>query len=236
MPIDLPYLGETGIHERTYEAWDVQNLSGRDILQKLAGVIGGPDMQFRPYLADSRHVRWRFLAGSDADVYLGQDTVHVLSYARGQHSSIEDLRIDYLGPEHRIYATGSGSDKAQMTHMVEDLSLVRQMDPWPLREAAWSDTDADNWPLLRDHAAAQLAAAGRPLMQISGSMHVDALGAGDRPLHPLGSMWPGERVDLDIQGFPTLEDGTYECRLMQMSGDQSDRVDLVFDVMANPYY
>ena len=39
---------------------------------------------------------------------------------------------------------------------------------------------------------------------------------------------------LDIQGFPTLADGVYECRLMQMSGDQTDKVSLIFDAMDDP--
>lgn len=78
LPIDWRYLGEKGSHERTYRAFDVQNLSCKDILTKLANVIGGPDMQFRPYLADPQHVRLGFEAASDGDVHLGQKRVHRL--------------------------------------------------------------------------------------------------------------------------------------------------------------
>jgi len=52
LPIDLPYLGEAGGHERTYSAYDVANLSCRRLIEAIANVSGGPDVQLRPYLAD----------------------------------------------------------------------------------------------------------------------------------------------------------------------------------------
>ena len=41
-------------------------------------------------------------------------------------------------------------------------------------------------------------------------------------------------MELDISGFPSLTDGLYECRLMQMSGDETDKVSLIFDAMEDP--
>ena len=88
--------------------------------------------------------------------------------------------------------------------------------------------------LLRQHADGVLSANHAPLMQIKGELHANDLSVDGTPLHPLGSFWPGETMRLDIQGFPSLADGVYECRLMQMSGDQSDKVSLIFDAMEDP--
>ena len=76
-----------------------------------------------------------------------------------------------------------------------------------------------------------LDANRQPLMQISARVNAADCGGGTTPVHPLGSFWPGERFLLDIRDYPPLPDGRYETRLMQMSGDKSDTVNLVFDVM-----
>lgn len=228
LPVDWTYRGEKGTHERSYEAWDVQNLSCKAILEKISGVSNGPDMQFRPYLtSDQTMVRWRFEAGSDTDIYLGQDTMHRLTYSP-YGGTIENLTVDYLGPIHRVYASGAGADKAQTCAITQDLSLVELSDPYPLRELTYADSDTDKYELLLGHAQASLDANRRPLMQIKGEINIaDMDGAGT--LHPLGSIWPGEQVELDIQGFPSLDDGIYTCRLMQMDGNETDTVKLTFD-------
>lgn len=230
LPIDLPWLGEKGNHQRMdYQDWDVQNQSGKQILSKLANVIGGPDMQFRPYLSDSQHVRYRFEAGSDGDVYLGQKTVHSLSY-HPLGGTIEDLKVDRMAPTQRFYATGAGSDKATLCCLAEDLTLCRRSDPWPLREGTYSDSDAKNWDVLKSHAQAKLAANSKPLMQLSGTINANDVDASGMPLHALGTFWPGEIFEISITGYPDLPDGLYRQRLMKMSGDQTGKVTLLFDI------
>lgn len=234
LPIDLPWIGERGSHQRTdYQDWDVQNQSCKQILTKLANVIGGPDMQFRPYLADSQHVRYRFEAGSDGDVYLGQKTVHSLSY-HPCGGTIEGLKVDRMAPTQRFYATGAGSDKATICCLAEDLTLCHRSDPWPLREGVYSDPDAKNWDVLKSHAQAKLAANSKPLMQLSGTIDANDVDASGMPLHALGTFWPGEIFEISITGFPDLPDGIYRQRLMKMSGDQTGKVTLLFDICEDP--
>lgn len=230
LPIDLPYLGEAGTRAREYAAFDVQNNSADRLIENVCDLIGGPDVQFRPYMADASHVRLRLLAGSDADRYLGQGEVHTLTCFPGG-GTIQGLTVDHAGPVMRVYASGSGTDAAQICHLSEDLSLCELMDPWPLVEEAYSDADTDSPDVLARHADATLAGNCRPLMQLSGEVDFADPGV----LAP-GSMWPGERVDIAVAGFPTLPDGVYRCRLMEMSGDQSTRARLTFDVMDDPIY
>lgn len=233
LPIDWAYRGEKGSHERTYSSWDIQNLKASDVLTKIANVDGGPDMQFRPKLSGD-YVRFDFTSGSDGDIYLGQKTVHRLTYSP-YGGTLENLTIDHLGPIMREYGSGSGTDKAQLCHLSEDLSLVNgNHEPWPLKESAYSDTDTDKADLLKQHTDGVLNANSRPLVQFKGELHANDADANGTPLHPLGSFWPGEIMELDISGFPSLTDGLYECRLMQMSGDETDKVSLIFDAMEDP--
>ena len=98
-------------------------------------------------------------------------------------------------------------------------------------EAYYGDTDVDNVNLLRQHAQAQLSALSTPIMQMVGEYNL-----GDRHVPQLGEIWPGEIVQLALQGHPALPDGVYQQRIMEMSGDSSNTVKIVFDVMTVPYF
>lgn len=216
-----------------YKDFNVSNHRAADILKNIANADGGPDMQFRPYLSDSQHVRFRFLAGSDGDIYLNQDKRLSLSCSP-YGGTLENIKIDRAAPYMRVYATGAGSDAGTMCFQSEDLTLVKRQDPYPLRETTTSDTDTKTYELLAAAADGMLNANRQPLMQLSGEIDVNDCDAMGLPLHPLGSFWPGEMFDIAIDGFPDLPDGVYPMRLMQMSGDQTGKVTVKFDPVADP--
>lgn len=229
LPIDWTYLGETGGHERTYEGYDLGNNSGADIMRKISNVIDGPDIQFRPYMADAAHVRLRFTAGSDADVFIGQGAVHSFSFTP-HGGNAESVTVDYANPVQRVYATGSGTDEGQLCHLSQDISLCQRSDPWPLMEEHYSDSDAESASVLKGHADAQLSCTKDALMQVSFEVHFD-----DPTVPPPGSIWPGEMVEFHVSGFPSLPDGMYRMRLMEMSGDDTDRAKLVCRPVKAPF-
>jgi hypothetical protein len=145
---------------------------------------------------------------------------------------LEDLTISYALPYQRVYGTGAGTDASVLTTLAEDLtSITSSMDPPILREMTYSDSDAANLGVLKPKAQAALNANKVMAMQFTGSIYGDDTDSSGKLLHPLGSFWPGEIFYLDIAGFPTLPDGRYKTRLMEMSGDQSSKVKLQFDVM-----
>ena len=43
-------------------------------------------------------------------------------------------------------------------------------------------------------------------------------------------------MDVDLRGHPSMPDGTYRMRLMEMSGDSGDDVELTFDAIEDPWY
>ncbi len=229
LPLDLPYLGERGGHERTYRGYDVGNGSCSKLLSELANVDGGPDITFRPYVADTGGIRFRLIAGSDADVYIGQSAVHRLSWSP-DGGSLHDLEVTTLGACPRVYATGSGSEESQLCHLSEDMTLQDAYDPYPLAEEVLSSTGDERLDLLASHADARLSADGRPIAQFEAT--IDAY---DSPA-PLGSLWPGEVVELAVDGHPSVPDDVYRLRLMEMSGDAGTQVKLKFDVTVAPVY
>lgn len=239
LPVDWQYRGEAHqrrsgedptIHTRTYEAWNVGNQTGKQVLDKLAHVIDGVDMTFRPYLADSQHVRLLFTAGTDGDLYLGQDVMHSFTSFQGG-GTLENVKVTYRGPVQRVYATGAGQDQATLTTLAQDLTLVSTSNPMALRESTLSDTDATNLDLLRKAAADALTARLAPIMQIQADYWCD-----DENTPDMGDMWPGDLVRLHLTDYPTLPDGVYTLRVMQMSGDATSKIHLLFDVAPIPYY
>ena len=233
LPINLPYLGEMGSSGGTYAAWNVQNLAVKTLLTDLANSDGGPDMTFRPRWSDSSHVVVDFLAGSDGDVYLGATSRHPTLIASPYGGTLEVTSLSWALPVQRWYGTGAGADASVTTALAEDLSQVTSStDPPILRESAYGDTDLATVTALKARVTSLLSAQRLPLAQLTGTVHADDAGPDGRTLRPLGSFWPGERVDVDLTGFRTLPDGRYEMRIMSMSGDESDAVTVVFDVFS----
>lgn len=223
--------------EVKYRDFNVVNHRCADILRAIANSAGGPDMQFRPYLTeDGQHIRFRFLAGSDGGIFLHQDKRLSLSYAAGEAGTLENVSVDRAQPVQRVYGVGAGTGSGTLTFLAEDLTLVSQSDGWPLVEYTYQDSKAEEITVLRSGATGLLQANGRPLMQIKGEVNAYDMDASGMPLHALGSFWPGEMFDVSMQGFPDLPDGVYAMRLMQMSGDETGKVELKFDITVDPVY
>ena len=212
----------------TYRDFNVANHSCADILRAISESEGGPDMLFRPYItADGRYVRWRFEAGSDADPGLPTDRHVSLSNYPHAGSTLEHMQIDRAYPIQRVYGVGAGKGSATLTCMAQDLTLAMSEDPMPLQEAVYSDSGAEAIGVLRSGTEGELSSRKQPIMQIRGRLHLDSV-------HTMDEMWPGTPVSLYVEGWPDLDTGIYECRLMKITGTQSDDVDVVFDVMADP--
>jgi hypothetical protein len=237
LPFDWTYRGEKGSHQRTdYKAWNVQNVFAKQLLTNIVNVQNGPDMAFRPYWKDDASCRVRFLAGSDADIYLDMDHEPIDLTCSPQGGSLEDVVIDYQHATQRIYATGAGTDESVVTALAEDMTeITGEQDPPILMESNWSDTDVTDVKQLKSKAMAVLNSNRRVMMQLSGTVHVNDLDGNGRPAHPLGSFWPGEIFTIHMRGHRRLPDDSYPMRLMKMSGDQSDAVKLQFDVVPAPF-
>lgn len=233
LPVDYNYIDEKGGHERTYEGWNVANSSAAKLIEEITAVDGGIDVQLRPYLADASHLRWSLEAGSDGAPLLegGSPMPTLTSFRGGSGGTLHNVRVAWSGPTMRVYGTGSGQDEGTICHLSEDLSLCERRDPWPLVEATLSDTDWDSGALVRSHADAELAVSRRARWQLAGDVSASDP---SNPVRP-GAVWPGQPVGVVLEGFPSLPDGTYRLRLLEMSGDLTDQVSLTFDVELDPW-
>ncbi len=230
LPIDWKYLGERGSSQRTYYGYNVGNNSAKKLLTAIANVENGPDMQFRPKV-DGNRVSWTFEAGSDSDPYLGQSgVVPTLTWFKGG-GTIEGIKVAHGAPTMRVYGTGSGQDEGTLCYLAQDMTLCQRNDPWPLVEAQNGSSDWGTEDLVRSHSNALLESSKRPLVQITGRTFVNDVGNNVTP----GILWPGQEVDVAIDGYPTLPDGVYRLRLMEMKGDLTDKVQLTFDPIFDPW-
>lgn len=230
LPIDLPYYGEAGRESRTYKGSDLVNLTCVKVLEDIADASGGPDLQLRPYLAHDGgySVRYTLLGGTAASPGLPQSGMRRTLAAFPQGGQLQSLKIAHLGPTMRVYASGAGQDEAQLQVVAEDLALCKQHDPWPIFESVKSFSSDDDAGKLADDADSALQAMSTPLMQLQADVHLgDAIEPGD--------LWPGEIVDVVIEGHPCFPDGTYPMRLMQMEGSQGAGCTLTFDAMEDPW-
>jgi hypothetical protein len=228
LPIDWNYNDEKGSHQRTYPGYNVQNQDFESVATKIANVNGGPDITFRPYFYDTNHIRWSFLAGSDSIPYLDSPGIRPTFQAFPGGGSLDEVSIDMATPFMRTYVTGSGSDDATLCVLAQNLKLSTSADPWPLVEETYSSTDDDNLSILTQHANGRLAAGDTARFQLSGKWN-----AGDTNAPKPGMIWPGQTVMVQLSGHPTVPDGDYLMRIMEMSGDQSQSIDVTFDTMTD---
>lgn len=231
LPIDLPYLHESGRHSLSLKGSDLSNHACSSVLKDIANTAGGPDLQLRPKLVGSgTSFRFELIGGSDDEPCIGQDgPVRTLSAFPGG-GTIGGIRIAHLAPTMRVYGTGAGQDDSQLQCLSEDLSLVQEGDPWPLVETVRSWSSDNDAAQLQDDASAALESACTPLMQLQGDVKL-----GDPHGIQPGDVWPGQLIDVCMDGHPCFPDGTYRMRLMQMEGDATDMCTLTFDVMEDPW-
>lgn len=232
LPLNLPYLGESGKRSREYYGYNVANNDCAKLLKELANCQNGPDIQFRPELLNEQYMCWTLYAGSEAEpLFLGNSPTPTLTAFPRGGSTAENVVVAHDGATHRIYQTGAGTDQATLCYLAENLTLVQRRDPYPLVELSKSNSDDDNIGVVQSHAKSNLESYSYPVCQITCDVN-----ASD-PLNPVkpGLVWPGEPVNLAINDHPALPDGVYELRLMEMSGDLGQQISLTFDVMPDPY-
>ncbi|MFC2758340.1 cupin domain-containing protein, partial [Propionibacterium acidifaciens] len=103
---------------------NVGNQTGKQVFDKLAHVIDGVDMTFRPYLADSQHVRLRFTAGrgyyqewgaEPVELHPG-DVVNVPAGVKHWHGAASDSWFTHIA----IAVPGEGLDNEWLEPVADE--------------------------------------------------------------------------------------------------------------------
>ena len=111
------------------------------------------------------------------------------------------------------------------------MTLAERPQGYPLIEAHVGSNDWSNAGLVTAHAQATLDAASRPLIQLTGEVYINDTGNSVTP----SQVWTGQEVDLDLHGYPSMPNGVYRLRLMEMKGNLSDKISLTFDPIYDPW-
>ena len=223
LPITMPDMVAGSLTEGV-KSWDLSGRKCDTVLTTIANYDNGPDIDFRPYWVDDRHIGLRLTTG---DPWVGQDVEHEWHVHAGG-GTVEQLAqtVSAGSMASRVYAVGAGQDAGTLIRVAEDTTLTSQ--GWPLTEVVVTDSDESDPTRLAAYAQTYLRTHRAPLAQWTGVVH-----AGDAV--PLGQFWPGEMTVLHVADYPSIPDGTYRVRLMEMSGDQTDTVTLKWDVMEATY-
>lgn len=209
-------------HQRTYNGYNVANLSVADVLSKIANIgtdsvggVYGPDIDFRPYIIDSQHIGWHMHTGSEHDPYIGQDVIH--DWEEGSDGAgrvTTKFSADYIA--HRVYGVGDGQDEGTRVTRVS-LGAPEYM---PLLETVVSDSQWTTDELVKAHANSALGADA--VQQLSLDVRADSA-------TPLGTFWPGDACKVTTHDSLTFGTTTLDLRIQSMSGDESGAVKLTFD-------
>ena len=218
LPIVLPAdeADSDTTHQRSWYGYDLQTIG--DLLTGLTGVIGGPDIDFRPQWTDSSRTRiqWVMATGTAAAPRLASSSQLAFVYGT-RDSGVRDITVaeDASQMVTDQWAKGSGSSTTTMTSRAASRTYPDL--GWPLLESETDYTDVTVQGTLDAHTAGDLATYGTPLAQWG--LTVDAL---EDP--KLGTYLPGDLPTVQVQDDFWIPDGTYPMRIVQISGDASTAV------------
>lgn len=225
LPIVLP-ADVTGpaddAHTRTYPGYTLAWVG--DELRNLSGVIGGPEIAFRPrrQASDARFIEWVMVTGTDADPLLhqtGSDWIWDQSLPRSAVTSVS-LSIDGTSMGDEAYVKGSGQDVGTIIGHYLATTLTDQ--GYPLLELDVSGHDSsENTAELNGYAQAEVTYSSRPTLILSPKVARDGS-------PNVAQYLVGDYVQLVIAaGHPYFPaGGSFRSRIVQKSGDDSTQVTL----------
>jgi len=208
-----------------YRGYAMQSVRRR--LEALMGVQGGPDIAFQPRLmADRQGIEWVMRTGTSADPLLHQLGDDWVWDARNPRGGVQGINVtrDASQQANRIYATGSGIQRATLIERMEPAALgvpdLRDVG-FPLLESVINRPDVEQPVTLRSWAAAGLRANARSQMQ-----WVVRVAATGNP--PLGVYRPGDYARVWVGGHPLLgmllPNPWYRSRVLQVAGSMGETV------------
>lgn len=205
LPVVVP-APEPGPHHRTYYSYHFGK--GMDLVEDVLGEVDGPDLAFRPEWASSGSVRWNAEIGTPLLTGPRLETVWGV-----EESPVAGLVYTEDGSDQLTgaFALGEGTEQDKIvglgpTSVTLDLPVMDLAEDFP---TATTQAEAD--------AQAQGFVAEAQVLKPSWSFSVEraALDAGVRP---------GSVVSLYVEGNPLAADGRFDLRVVGMSGDLSERV------------
>lgn len=223
LPIVFRVPREKGVHQRTYEGWNLQNNNALKRLTELSEVIGGPDFAFRPeWEREGETIRWGMWHGTNGSPFMPQvRTVSLDLTAPVSVVAKYELTPDSTSVTSKHYETGAGEGPGLLVAVRED--PARLWDGMPLLESVGSTSDTEVAAVLADRAETALEAGAAPLVQLTATVD------GSAPRLVPGSWWVGDAMRVTLTGELLVPDGTREWRVIAAKGSwASQMIDIDF--------
>lgn len=199
---------------RTYLGGDTRVMG--EVLKQISGVIGGPDIAFRPYLTtDKNYVRWNMLTG---DPLLSQAGPAHIFDTRGPAPAVKGASISRNGAMLRTtdYEVGETPEDSDVPLFAKshDGALIAQ--GYPRMESAASQSSVTTPDVLQSHADAATA-KGR-FYQETWSFQVRKTAT-----PALGTYREGDYAIIKVKDNPRVPDGPHEVRILAYTTKQADQ-------------
>lgn len=219
LPISYPIPDETAAddadHERNYQGYNLANLYANDVLTKLSNVRNGPDIMFRPRYLSSQKITLDMWHGTETNTRIRQLTTPVWD-TTAEAGSVSDMQMTSTGSYQtdRVFAIGAGMNEGTLIRVAEDTSRV--VAGFPLLETTYP-SNSENASVVQAHADGSLQSNHKKLLEVQMTVRADGV-------YPLGTFWPGNQVQLVLQGWKAIKDGVHTARLLNMNGSLTNNV------------
>lgn len=218
-PIPEEFTADDTYHSRTYNGFDVQNINVDKILTDLSNVANGPDFMFKPRLVTANQLTFDFWHGTEGNPRINQtrgpvwDTTPI----KGAVSSMGVVMTGTYETS-RVYSVGAGSDQGLLLQTSTNYTPL--VGGTPLLETTINMGNSDIPDVVLQHGIGNLSYNSEMIQEIQMTVQ------GDDEVNGLGMFWPGDLVDLVVNGWISIKDGTVPARLLNMNGDATSSVKL----------
>lgn len=224
VPIVLPAdeaITPDAAHDRTYPGYELDWVG--DMLRNLTGVIGGPEIQFRPQRqSDPRFLQWVLVTGTSAQPLISQVGADLQLDATVEQSPVEAISVHVDGTAMADEAWVKGNGDAESTIIGHALGSTLTNLGYALFEADITGHDDVSVQATADgYASGSLQFSTRPALTLTVK-----IGRDTDPNVVQYSV--GDYTQIIIPaGHRYFSDGaTYRSRIVQKSGDTTNLVTL----------
>lgn len=205
-------------HTRTYNGFNLDNISADDILTKLSNVVDGPDIMFRPKLVNGNRIVHEMYHGTEDQPRISQTTTPVWDMT-AQNSSVSGIRVIMTGTYQtsRVFSLGAGQDTKRLIKVATNLDGVNK--GFPLLETTHNAGNSENATVVSNHALSVLRANTNMLQEIQFEVRADGA-------VPITEFYPGMIVHLVVKGMISLKDGVHKAILLNINGSDDNKIGL----------
>lgn len=224
VPIVLPAdetITADAAHDRTYPGYELDWVG--DMLRNLTGVIGGPEIQFRPQRqSDPRYLQWVLVTGSNEQPLISQVGADWIFDATVEESPVDSISVHVDGTAMADEAWVKGNGDAETTIIGHALGATLTGLGYALLEADITGHDDVSVQATADgYATGSLQFSTRPALTLTLKIDRDA-----DPAVSQYNVGDYEQVFIPVGHRYFKAGATYRSRIVQKSGDTTNLVTL----------